>query len=226
MTTNPNIHKFDPKWLAKKAFDLYQSSGVPIEVSEDLIEKEGYKLDIDELNKLIENHQKLSQSASNGQFKSGVGTDSNKGKIMHTTTHILHSVLRDVFGNEIKQMGSAILDDKARFDTNIDKNLLTEEKINTVREKVQNIINKKLDMTKTETIESDARKMGAIGLFGEKYADKVIIYKLEDKNTNIVYSMEFCGGPHVMNTAEIGNFKILKVKSIGNSLSRIEFDVI
>ena len=216
-------NNLDPQWLAKKTFDLYQSHGVPIEISEYLIEQEGLVLDIDYLQNLIESHQKLSQASSTAQFKSGLGSTTDSAIAMHTATHILHSVLRDLFGSQLHQMGSAILEDKARFDININSTQLTPEVITQIEEDVQLIINKNLNMVSIETTPEKAKELGAIGLFGEKYSNKVTIYTLGDEDK--IYSREFCGGPHIKNTNQIGKFKILKKKSIGNNLTRIDFEV-
>ncbi|MFM6249904.1 MAG: hypothetical protein ACKPEQ_12275, partial [Dolichospermum sp.] len=93
-----------------------------------------------------------------------------------------------------------------------------------IQTEVQKIIDLDLAMTKIETTEKEAREMGAIGLFGEKYGDKVSIYSLQDQNHK-VYSREFCGGPHIHKTSEIGKFKILKQKSVGQGIRRLEFDI-
>lgn len=212
-----------PQFLAQKTWDLYQTFGVPIEVSEDILENKGFQLDKDELNRLIEEHQKLSQTTSAGQFKSGLGDDTAKTRKLHTTTHILHRVLRETFGDSLRQTGSAITDEKARFDFSLDKRIEDGE-LEKIQEKVQEIIDLDLDMVQSEMSEKEAREIGAIGLFGEKYGDKVSIYALKDKNGK-VYSMEFCGGPHIQKSSEIGKFTIIKQKSIGQGQKRLEFDV-
>jgi alanyl-tRNA synthetase len=214
----------NPEFLAQKTWDLYQTHGVPIEVSEDILEKNGLKLDQDILNNLIADHQKLSQSTSAGQFKSGLGGDSAKTRKLHTTTHILHKILRDTFGDSLRQMGSAITDEKARFDFTFDRKI-EESELRELEQKVQAVIDLKLEMIKYEISQQEAREMGAIGLFGEKYGDIVSVYKLAD-NTGKSYSIEFCGGPHIENSKEIGKFKILKEKSVGQGLRRLEFDVV
>jgi alanyl-tRNA synthetase len=215
--------KFNSETLAQKTWDLYQTFGVPIEVSEELIQSNGYSIDAKELNRLIEQHQKLSQTTSAGQFKSGLGEDTDKTRKLHTTTHILHKVLRDKYGDSVKQKGSAITSEKARFDFTLDDKI-DEEAIRDIEAKIQSVIDQNLKMEKMETTEHQAREMGAIGLFGEKYGEKVTVYTLGD-DSGTVYSREFCGGPHVSNTSEIGKFKILKQKSIGQGLKRLEFDV-
>jgi alanyl-tRNA synthetase len=212
-----------PQFLAEKAWDLYQTHGVPIEVSLDILEDKGLQLDNDLLGKMIEGHQSLSRSSSAGQFKSGLAGDSSKTRGLHTTTHILHKSLIDMFGGGVKQKGSAITDEKARFDFTLDEKL-TDEQLQELTDKIQSIIDKGLAMVPAEMSETEARELGAIGLFGEKYGDKVTVYTLKDEQGNI-YSREFCGGPHVSSTKEIGKFKIIKQKSIGSGLKRIEFDL-
>jgi len=210
--------------LAEKTWDLYQTHGVPFEVSQTILEKAGEKIDSDLLNQRIEEHQKQSQESSSGQFKSGLGDENQKTTRLHTTTHLLHQVLREMFGTDVRQMGSAITSQKARFDFTKEEKLSDAEIIE-VQQKVQNLIDKNLEMVKIETTEAEARKMGAIGLFGEKYGEKVTVYKLTDKN-GLVSSQEFCGGPHVQNTSEIGKLIITKQKSIGKGLKRLEYDVV
>lgn len=213
-----------PQFLAQKAWDLYQTHGVPIEVSIDILEAKGIALDQNLLNQLIEEHQNLSRTSSAGQFKSGLAGDTTKTRSLHTTTHILHKTLRDMFGEEVRQKGSAITDEKARFDFTLDDKL-TDTQLAELTSKIQTIIDKNLSMTVAEMTEQEARELGAIGLFGEKYGDTVTVYTLADEQGN-VYSREFCGGPHVSNTKEIGKFKILKQKSIGSGLKRLEFDIL
>lgn len=212
-----------PAFLAQKTWDLYQTHGVPIEVSLDILEAKGLKHDAALLEELISGHQKLSQSQTNLQFKSGVASDTAKTRAMHTTTHILHQVLRQMFGDKVTQKGSAITTDKARFDFSLESKLEPTE-LEQIKQKVQEIINLGLLMTKTEMTESEARNLGAIGLFGEKYGEIVSVYTLS--KDDFIFSREFCGGPHVTDTSEIGQFTILKAKSIGQGLKRIEFDLV
>ena len=212
-----------PEFLAEKTWNLYQTFGVPIEVSEDILDTYGLKLNNQVLNELISEHQKLSQTTSAGQFKSGLDGDTDKTRKLHTTTHILHSVLRNLFGLEVKQKGSAITNEKARFDFTL-ADSLSPDQLKEIEQKVQIIIEKDLKMERLEMKQTEAKDLGAIGLFGEKYGDIVSIYTLKD-SAGTVYSREFCGGPHIQKSGEIGKFSILKQKSIGQGLKRIEFTV-
>jgi alanyl-tRNA synthetase len=217
-----NSNTFSPQELSIKAFNFYQSLGVPMELSEDILEKNRTPLDIDELNHLITEHQKLSTTTSQGQFKSGLGDSNETTTQMHTATHILHSVLRKLYGINVKQMGSAITTEKARFDFSCDQDINND--VLNIEKEVRNIINLDLTMSSQELSLSKAKELGAIGLFGEKYGDTVTIYQLHDSKGQD-FSLEFCGGPHIKRTSEIKNFKIIKTKSLGQGVKRIEFTV-
>ncbi len=210
--------------ISNWVFDLYQTHGVPMELSFDILEKQGVNYSGSKLDELISEHQSKSQNASDKEFKSGLGETNEKTTRLHTTTHLLHRTLREMFGEEVKQKGSAITTQKARFDFSFDRRL-TDEEIDQLVTNIQQKIDKSLVVSKKEMSEKEARELGAIGLFGEKYGDLVTVYSIEDESNN-VYSREFCGGPHVKNTKEIGQFKFIKQKSIGSGLKRIEFDLV
>jgi alanyl-tRNA synthetase len=214
---------FDLQKTAEIAWNLYQSAGVPFEVSEDVCEKNNLKFDFNLVEKLQMEHQSLSRTTSAGQFKSGLGENNAKTTKLHTTTHILHQVLRDIFGENVQQKGSAITNEKARFDFTLDHKI-EDQDLQVIQFKVQAIINMNLHMKNIETTELEARYMGAIGLFGEKYGEQVSVYSLVDDNEKH-FSREFCGGPHVLNTSEIGKFTILREKSVSAGVRRLEFDV-
>ena len=212
-----------PAFLAQKTWDFYQTYGVPIEVSLDILEAKKLVYDKTLLEELIASHQKLSQSQTNTQFKSGVAENTAKTRALHTTTHILHTVLRNIFGENVSQKGSAITSEKARFDFSLEVKIEPEQ-ILEISQKVQEIIDQNLSMIKTEMTEIEARELGAIGLFGEKYGEIVSVYTLS--SSEFIFSREFCGGPHIENTSQIGKFTVLKAKSIGQGLKRIEFDLL
>lgn len=213
-----------PEELALKIWDLYQSSGVPFEVSESILEENELNFDKERLESLILEHQQKSQVSSAGQFKSGLLEENQKTRILHTLTHILHQSLREYFGEDVNQMGSAITSEKARFDFSHNGEI-TPNDITQISEIVQGKIDKKLQMKVAQMSPSEAKNSGAIGLFGEKYGEIVSVYSLTDENGK-VYSREFCGGPHIQNTSEIGKFVIIKQKSIGQGLKRLEFDAV
>ena len=133
----------------------------------------------------------------------------------HTATHLLHKALRDLLGEHVKQAGSAVRPDKLRFDFTHPQALSTEE-----RERVEHVINEIVFQNRPVrtfvTPIEEARNLGAMMLFGEKYGEEVRVVEIDG------YSRELCGGTHVRSTAEIGPFVILSESSVGSGARRIE----
>jgi alanyl-tRNA synthetase len=133
----------------------------------------------------------------------------------HTATHLLHRALQDVLGEHAKQAGSSVRPDKLRFDFTHPQAMTTEE-----REEVERRVNERvfenLPVRAFIVPLDEARRLGAMMLFGEKYGDEVRLVEIAG------YSRELCGGTHVRATAEIGPFAILSEGSVGSGVRRIE----
>jgi alanyl-tRNA synthetase len=199
----------------KDAFLLFQSYGFPIEMTQELALEKGISVDEEAFKKEFEKHQELSRTATSGKFKGGLSDNSPIVTRMHTATHLLLEALRRVVSSEIKQRGSNITTERLRFDFSFDRKLTDEEK-KKVEDEVNRVVEEGLDVERKEMSKSDALKIGAQMEFGAKYPSMVSVYFVGD------YSKEFCGGPHVKNTKEIGKFKILKEQSSSAGVRRIK----
>lgn len=205
----------------KAAFDLYQTYGFPWELTRELIEQEGRSVVKEEFENEFKKHQELSRTASAGQFKGGLASHSEKIVRLHTATHLMNAALRKVLGDHVWQKGSNITEDRTRFDFTHDKKMTEEEK-QKVEELVNDWIKRDLKVKKEILPLEEANKLGAIGVFGEKYPQVVSIYTVYDDKTGEVVSREFCGGPHVEHTGVIGRFEILKEEASSAGVRRIK----
>ena len=199
----------------KKAFLLFQSYGFPIEMTIELANERGLNVDTKGFYEEYKNHQKISRVGSEKEFKGGLADRSYESTKLHTATHLLAEALRRVLKKEIVQKGSNITPERLRFDFNFDRKL-TDEEIKKVEDLVNEKIKEGLPVTKKEMTLEEARKIGAQGVFEEKYGKRVYVYFIND------FSKEICGGPHVKNTKELGKFKIIKQKSVGAGIRRIK----
>ncbi len=132
----------------------------------------------------------------------------------HTTAHLLQYALRQVLGDHVHQAGQLVNEKACRFDFN-HFSAMTEEEIAKVEELVNADILAAIEVTMNEMFIDDARKLGAMALFGEKYGDTVRVVTANN-------SIEFCGGTHVSNTSQIGLFKIVSESSVAAGVRRIE----
>jgi alanyl-tRNA synthetase len=212
-------------------FILATTYGFPIELTLELAKEKGIEINLEDFNKKMAEHQKLSQTSSAGMFKGGLANHNEKTVRLHTAHHLLLAGLQAIVDKNIKQRGSNITEERLRMDFLCDHKLTDEEK-----KKVENWVNEKikenLNVVRREMPLVEAEKLGAEMEFGTKYPEIVSLYFIEDKN-GVPISKEFCGGPHVKNTAELdfssrehsrdsGPFKIQKEEAVAQGIRRIK----
>ncbi len=203
-----------PTINGKIAFDLYQSYGFPLEVTMEIYKEKGQQINMKEYISEFNRHKELSRSASAGKFKGGLADGSEQTIKYHTATHLLHQVLFDVLGKDIRQEGSNITSERLRFDFYC-THKPTEVELKRIEEMLNSKIKESLPVEFKIVPKKEAELLGAKSFFREKYPDMVKVYFIGN------YSKEFCGGPHVKNTSKIGSFTIMKCEKIGNNLFRI-----
>ena len=196
-------------------FKLYDTYGFPPEVTKELAEENGIRIDLNKFDELFKVHQEKSRQGAEQKFKGGLAEQNEITTAYHTATHLLHEALREVLGDHVRQNGSNITSERLRFDfTHPQK--MTSEEIKQVEDLVNEKIKEDLNVTCEEMGYDDAKKSGAIGLFTNKYGDKVKVYTIGD------FSKEICGGPHVTHTGELGKFKIIKEEASSSGVRRIK----
>lgn len=133
----------------------------------------------------------------------------------HTATHLLHAALKNIVGEHVNQAGSSVNSERLRFDFSHFEPLTTEQ-IEKIEQQVNEAILKAITVDISEKTQNEAKEMGAMALFGEKYGDIVRVVNIKD------CSVELCGGTHVNNVAEIGLFKIVSEAGVASGVRRIE----
>ena len=199
----------------KDAFLLFQSYGFPLEMTQELAAEQNISVDEAIFKEEFEKHQSTSRTAAAGKFKGGLADDSPETTQLHTATHLLLEVLRRVVDSNIKQRGSNITPERLRFDFSFDRKLTDEEK-KKAEDEMNRIIDAGMEVRREEMSKEEAVTLGAQMEFGAKYPERVSVYFIGD------FSKEFCGGPHVKNTSELGKFKIKKEQSSSAGVRRIK----
>lgn len=199
----------------KIAFRLYDTFGFPLEITQELANERGYKVNTKEFEEAFAEHQQKSKAVPQGAFKSGLEGTTEKTTKFHTATHLLNAALKLVLGSECHQMGSNITEERLRFDFPCDHKL-SEEEIAKIEEIINSWIDAGLKVTCEEMDKTKAVEIGAEHQFIERYPDRVTVYSIGD------ISKEICTGPHVKNTKELGKFKIAKEESSSSGVRRIK----
>ena len=197
------------------AFKLYDTYGFPIELTEELANERGLKVDTEGFKEKFQEHQAKSREGSAGKFKGGLASTGEMETKYHTATHLLNAALKKVLGPHVHQKGSNITSERMRFDFSHDKKMTDEEK-KQAEDLVNEYIKMAIPVERFEMKKEEALKLGAEAMFIEKYGDIVSVYKIGD------VSLELCGGPHVKNTSELGTFRIKKEEASSAGVRRIK----
>lgn len=216
---------------AQDAFYIYETFGLPFELIKELAPAAAEGLKIGDFEKEFKKHQEISRAGAEkkfgghgllldtGELKARDEAELKKVVRLHTATHLLQAALRKVLGSGVRQKGSDITAERTRFDFTFSRKL-TPEEIKKVEDLVNGVVQNDLPVGFIEMPKQEAEKTGALYFFKEKYPERVKVYyvghSLED-----AFSKEFCGGPHVTHTLEIGQFKILKEEAVGADTRRI-----
>lgn len=200
---------------AAQAFQLYETYGLPFE----LIQEKSPSLKKADFEAEFKKHQEVSRAGLEKKFAGGLADHEPATIKLHTAHHLLLAALKQVLGPEVKQKGSNITQERLRLDFSWPEKMTDEQK-----KQVEEIVNEKikaaLPVERREMPKVEAEKLGAEMEFGAKYGETVSVYLIGD------FSKEFCGGPHVSNTSELGTFKILKEEAVAAGVRRIKAVVI
>jgi alanyl-tRNA synthetase len=201
-------------------FILATTYGFPIELTEELAAEKRIRIDRADFDVKMKAHQDLSRSGSENKFKGGLANTNDTTVKLHTAHHLLLAALQEVLGNDVKQKGSNITEERLRIDFNFDRKVTPEE-----LEKIESLVNgwiaEKLPVIRREMPRTEAEELGAEMEFGAKYPDIVSVYTIQNPS-DVYVSKEFCGGPHVSNTGDIGLFKIQKEEASSAGIRRIK----
>ncbi|MDP2091321.1 MAG: alanine--tRNA ligase [Candidatus Gracilibacteria bacterium] len=203
-----------------KAFKLYDTYGFPLEMTIELAQEKGLKVDIEGFNNANLKHQELSRAGAQQKFKGGLADSGEETTALHSATHLLLAGLRKFVGTHVHQKGSNITAERLRFDFNNDDKI-EKDILDKVEAYVNEAIASGLQVTVTNVPKEEAKASGVEGSFWEKYPDIVKVYSMVGAN-GTVYSKELCGGPHIENSQNMGRFIIQKEESSSRGVRRIK----
>lgn len=204
-------------------FILATTYGFPIELTEELAAEQGITVDRKKFDEQMAEHQAKSRAGAENKFKGGLANTNDTTVKLHTAHHLLLAALQEVLGGEVKQKGSNITEERLRIDFNFDRKVSPEE-LARIEGLVNGWISDRLPVVRREMPKAEAEALGAEMEFGAKYPDIVSVYTIQ-KPDDAYVSKEFCGGPHVSNTGDIGSFKIQKEEASSAGIRRIKATV-
>lgn len=214
----------------KTAFNLYQTYGFPVELTQEVAKEKGMSLhahfDTD-FKEELQKHQDRSRVGAEQKFKGGLRDHSEQTTKLHTAHHLLLKALQLVLGSNVKQRGSNITGERLRIDFSHGEKVTAQQ-----LEQVEKIVNEKIveDLPVLCRVmpKEEAEKIGAEHEFNAKYPEAVSVYSIgpqnatgDDPKLDQAFSIELCGGPHVSHTGVIGRFKVIKEEAVSAGVRRI-----
>jgi alanyl-tRNA synthetase len=209
----------------EQAFFVYETYGFPLELTLDELKVGDAEAQVitQEFSSAEKKHRELSRAGAEQKFKGGLADQSRETTKLHTAHHLLLAAMQKVVDPNIRQKGSNITAERLRMDFNLDRKM-TPEEVSKVEELVNERINESMQVLRVEMPREEAEALGAQMEFGAKYPDIVSVYFIGDQQQ--WFSAEFCGGPHVESTGEIGEgakrFKIQKQENVGAGIKRVK----
>ncbi len=205
---------------ADQAFKLFDTFGFPLELTIEMAERDGFNIDKAAIDERFKSHQQVSRAGQDQVFKGGLADHEPQTIKHHTAHHLLLAALRQVLGDHVHQRGSNVTAERLRIDFSHPEKMTPEQ-----LEQVEAIVNQKvsqdLEVQHQEMPKAEAEQLGAQAEFGAKYGETVSVYTILNQDGS-VFSREFCGGPHVNRTSELGSFKILKEEASSAGIRRIK----
>lgn len=199
----------------KTAFRLYDTFGFPLELTIEMAQDRGFIVNKAEFDVCYKEHQEKSRTSNAGVFKGGLAGTGEIFAKYHTATHLTLAALRKYLGDGVFQRGSNITEERMRFDFSFERKV-TPEELKNIEDEVNKNIFRAIPVDCNEMPLENAKKSGAMGIFENKYGDKVTVYTIGK------VSKEICGGPHAKNTADLGHYKIIKEEAVSAGVRRIK----
>jgi len=225
------------KLTAEDAFRLYESYGLPFELTKEFAPSgSADEISKEDFEKELQKHKELSRSGAGkkfgghglildtGELKAASEEELKKVTRLHTATHLLQAALKEVLGDAVRQRGSDITVDRTRFDFTFPRKV-TREELDRVEARVNEIIREDLPFQMVEMSLENAKDAGALFVEAAKYPEKVKVY-YSGNSLDSAFSREICGGPHVTHTGEVGEFKIGKEESVSAGVRRVRGNVL
>jgi alanyl-tRNA synthetase len=213
----------------EQVFTLYDTYGFPVELSVEEAAMQNVEVSKtwrQEFDAKMKEQRERSQTATKGTFKGGLGGQTIQHKKYHTATHLMYQALRDVLGEHVVQRGSNITEERLCFDFSQPEKVTREQ-----LDEVEKIVNEQISKDLKVSFEEYPTKVaidekGALGQFGDRYGERVKVYKMIADGADKPFSFEICGGPHVDHTLQLfedgKKFKILKEESSSAGIRRIK----